>query len=232
MTNELMTTPVKFEVNGQEVKLSGNTVRQYLVSGNGNVTDQEVVMFMNLCKFQKLNPFLNEAYLIKFGNSPAQIIVGKEAFLKRAESIPGYKGFKAGIVVERNGDIKEIEGAIKLKNDELLGGWAEVYREGREPYKVVLSIDEFGKNQSTWKSMPLNMIRKTAIVNALREAFPENLGAMYTEEERKIEAFDIKEEIETENATVVVNEDIFKPKEEVEYVDAEIIQSEFDLNDN
>ena len=31
--------------------------------------------------------------------------------------------------------------------------------------------------------MPLTMIRKTAIVNALREAFPENLGAMYTEEE-------------------------------------------------
>ena len=31
--------------------------------------------------------------------------------------------------------------------------------------------------------MPLNMIRKTAIVNALREAFPDNVGAMYTEEE-------------------------------------------------
>ena len=32
--------------------------------------------------------------------------------------------------------------------------------------------------------MPLNMIRKTAIVNAMREAFPPGkLGNMYTEEE-------------------------------------------------
>lgn len=31
--------------------------------------------------------------------------------------------------------------------------------------------------------MPMNMIRKTAIVNALREAFPNNVGAMYTEDD-------------------------------------------------
>ena len=90
MTNQnaVMASPISFEVNGSEVKLSGNTVRQYLVRGNGNVSDQEVVMFMNLCKFQKLNPFLNEAYLIKFGSQPSQIIVSKEAFMKRAEANP------------------------------------------------------------------------------------------------------------------------------------------------
>ena len=31
--------------------------------------------------------------------------------------------------------------------------------------------------------MPLNMIRKSAIVNAQREAFPETLGALYTEDD-------------------------------------------------
>lgn len=198
--NQLMTKAVEFEVNGEAVKLSGNTVREYLVRGNGAVDDQEVVMFINLCKFQKLNPFLNEAYLIKFGSQPSQIIVSKEAFMKRAEANPNYRGFEAGIIVERNGELVEIEGAVKLKNDVLIGGWCKVYRKDREkPLTTKISLDEFGKGQATWKQMPLNMIRKSAIVNALREAFPENLGAMYTEEDADIRK-DVspKEEVQEE----------------------------------
>src|SRR5699024_3485254 len=172
------------EVNGEQINLSGNTVKQYLVSGNGNVTDQEVVMFLNLCKFQQLNPFLNEAYLIKFGSQPAQIIVSKEAFMKRAEMNPHYRGVEAGIIVERNNELKEVEGAVKLPSDKLIGAYAHVYRSDRDkPITVRISLEEFGKSQATWKQMPMNMIRKTAIVNALREAFPNNVGAMYTEEE-------------------------------------------------
>lgn len=182
--NAVMTQPIKFEVNGEEVKLSGNTIKQYLVRGNGNVSDQETVMFMNLCKFQKLNPFLNEAYLIKFGTSPAQIVVSKEAFMKRAEAHAKYEGFEAGIIVDREGELLEIEGAVKLDKDKLIGGWCKVYRSDRK-VPVVTKIDykEFSKNQATWKEMPMNMIRKSAVVNGLREAFPESLGAMHTAEE-------------------------------------------------
>lgn len=184
MANELLEKPVVFEVNGNEVKLTGNTVAQYLTRGNGNVSEQEIVMFINLCKFQKLNPFLNEAYLIKFGSQPAQIIVSKEAFMKRAESHPQYDGMEAGIIVERGDQMVEIEGAIKLKSDVLIGGWSKVYRKDRvRPVIVKVDLKEFSKGQATWKDMPLNMIRKTAIVNALREAFPDNVGALYTEEE-------------------------------------------------
>ena len=184
MANELLDKPVEFEVNGNDVKLTGNTVAKYLTRGNGNVSEQEVVMFINLCKFQKLNPFLNEAYLIKFGNQPAQIIVSKEAFMKRAESHPQYDGMEAGIIVERGDEMIEIEGAVKLKGDVLIGGWSKIYRKDRtRPVIVKVDLKEFSKGQATWKDMPLNMIRKTAIVNALREAFPDNVGAMYTEEE-------------------------------------------------
>ncbi|WP_282627666.1 phage recombination protein Bet [Bacillus subtilis] len=184
--NELMTKPVEFSVNGESVKLTGKTVKNFLVRGNSDVTDQEAAMFINLCKYQKLNPFLNEAYLVKFKGSPAQMIVGKEAFMKRAENNEQFEGFKAGIIVEREGDMVEIEGAIKLPKDNLIGGWADVYRADRkQPISVRISLDEFSKGQSTWKTMPLNMIRKTAIVNALREAFPNNLGNLYTEEEEQ-----------------------------------------------
>ncbi|EAC5079610.1 phage recombination protein Bet [Listeria monocytogenes] len=198
MTNEVNNIPnvnllnksTVFEVNGEEVKLSGNIIKQYLVSGDAEVTDQEVIMFLQLCKYQKLNPFLNEAYLVKFTNKngkdkPAQIIVSKEAFMKRAETHEQYDGFEAGIIVERNGEVVEIEGAVSLDKDKLLGGWAKVFRKDRSrPVSVRISEKEFNKRQSTWNAMPLTMMRKTAVVNAMREAFPDNLGAMYTEEEQ------------------------------------------------
>ncbi|EMK3130738.1 phage recombination protein Bet [Listeria monocytogenes] len=198
MTNEvnniqnvnLLNKSTVFEVNGEEVKLSGNIIKQYLVSGDAEVTDQEVIMFLQLCKYQKLNPFLNEAYLVKFTNKngkdkPAQIIVSKEAFMKRAETHEQYDGFEAGIIVERNGEVVEIEGAVSLDKDKLLGGWAKVFRKDRSrPVSVRISEKEFNKRQSTWNAMPLTMMRKTAVVNAMREAFPDNLGAMYTEEEQ------------------------------------------------
>ena len=59
-------------------------VKNYLVRGNGNITDQETCFFISLCKAQKLNPFINDAYLIKFGNQPAQMVVGKDVLVKRA----------------------------------------------------------------------------------------------------------------------------------------------------
>ncbi|HIG0358907.1 TPA: phage recombination protein Bet [Clostridium sporogenes] len=194
----LMEIENKFEVNGAEVKLTGSIVKNYLTKGNDAVSDQEVVMFINLCKYQKLNPFLNEAYLVKFKGSPAQIITSKEAYMKKAERNTNFNGMRAGIIVQRDKEILELEGSFCLKTDTLLGGWAEVYKKDREfPYKAKINLDEYDKGQSTWKKMPKTMIRKTALVQALREAFPEDLGALYVEEEQQIEPteVEIKEEI-------------------------------------
>ena len=58
-----------YNANGEEIKLSTSMIKNYLVSGNGAVTDQEVMMFLTLCRYQHLNPFLREAYLIKYDES-------------------------------------------------------------------------------------------------------------------------------------------------------------------
>src|SRR5699024_12758212 len=102
------------------------------------------VMFINLCRYQKLNPFLNEAYLVKFGEQPAQIIVSKEAFMKRAENHPQYEGFEAGIIVERDGELVEVEGAVKLSKDKLIGGWAKIYRSDRK-MPITSRISQIGR---------------------------------------------------------------------------------------
>ena len=78
------TRVMSYEVAGAKVELTPDVVKKYLVSGNKDrVTTQEIVMFMNLCKYSGLNPWLKEAYCIKYGNEPATMVVGKEAFMKK-----------------------------------------------------------------------------------------------------------------------------------------------------
>lgn len=160
--------------------LNVETVKNYLVRGNGDITDQETLMFIELCKAQHLNPFINEAYLIKFGSQPAQIVTGKDVFVKRANRNEHFEGMRSGIIVERDGNLVEIEGSVKLKKDILIGGWCEVHRNDRKfPIKSSVALEEYSKSQSTWKTMPMVMLKKCAMVTALREAFPEDLQGLY-----------------------------------------------------
>lgn len=187
------TSVVEYESGGEKVKLSPTMIKQYLVSGGGNVSDQEVMMFLSLCKFQHLNPFLREAHLIKFGNSPATMVVGKDVFTKRARRNPEYIGKQAGIIVQVNetGEIIEREGTFYIKSDEtLVGGWCKIYIKGYDtPEYAAVSFDEYagrksnGELNSQWASKPATMIRKVAVVHALREAFPEEMAGMYAAEE-------------------------------------------------
>lgn len=191
---ELDTKPVSYMVRDEEVKLSGAIVKKYLTRGNAKVTEQEVIMFMNLCRFQKLNPFLNEAYLVKFGGE-AQIITGKEAFMKRAEESKELDGIQAGIIVQRGDKQLEVEGTFMAPGDKLLGGWAKVYRTDKKfPYYQSVPLSEYDKKQSVWKDKPSTMIRKVALVQALREAFPTNLGGLYTEDEMPGKSIDVQVE--------------------------------------
>ena len=182
-----------YESAGEKVELSPEVVREYMVSGNKEaVTLKEVVMFMNLCKFSGLNPWAKEAYLIKYGNEPATMVVGKEAYLKRAEANEAFDGYESGIVVidARKTEFIHRPGSMKLPGETIVGGWAKVYRKDRShPYVSEVDFEEYaarkkdGSLNSMWKSKPGTMIRKTALVQALREAFPSSFGGAFTSEE-------------------------------------------------
>lgn len=183
-TKELKTT---YEVGGNEVTLTPSSVCRYLAKGNAQLTEQEVVMFMSLCKFNRLNPFLNEAYIVKYGDQPAQMVTSKEAYFKRAEANPHYRGIEAGIIVQtKEGDIVERDGAFQAPGDILLGGWARVFRDDRDvPVTAKVNLAEYDKQRSTWNQIKSTMIAKVAKAQALREAFPSELGALYTPEETR-----------------------------------------------
>lgn len=183
---------VTFETDNGEVALSPQIVRDYLVNGQGRVTDQEVQLFLRLCQYQRLNPFLREAYLIKYGDSqPATIVTGKEVFTKRAARHPQFAGQDAGVIAtDSAGAVIERSGAAVFPGETLVGGWAKVYRADRKvPTCMAVTLAEYakvnarGELQKNWRDMPATMIRKVALVQALREAFPEQLQGLYSEEE-------------------------------------------------
>lgn len=181
-----------YTAGGSEIKLTPEIVKNYLVSGNkDSVTLQEVVMFMNLCKYSGLNPWAREAYIIKYGSEPATMVVGQQGYQRRAESNPSYDGIEAGIVtLNSEGAITYRTGTLKLPNEEIVGGWAEVYRKDRShSTRMEVSFDEYagrkkdGSLNAQWGKKPATMIRKVAKVQALREAFPSAFGGMYAAEE-------------------------------------------------
>ncbi len=217
---------IVFKVAGEDVRLSESIVNQFVMKGNDKLTREEAFNFIQLCRFRKLNPFLGEAYAVKYGGKPAQMVVGKAAFMRRAEEHPNFEGHRSGLILLRENKVIEVEGAFKLKSDELLGAWAEVYVKGRKfPVVAKVNLDEYNKGQSTWKEMKNTMIKKVALVQALRDAFPGDLNALYVEDEMtpskeesiKSTIEEVKEEIqETET------EDLNIPF--AEYQDAEIVE--------
>lgn len=183
---------VVYQISGEDVTLSPDIVRKYLVSGNGEVSSQELVYFINLCKYQKLNPFTRECYLIKYGNQPATIVTSISALLKRAMRNPRYAGHLAGVVVRKKegGELEHRVGAFVLPDEDLIGGWSKVYVKGYEvPMETAVSFEEYegkkadGSTNAMWKGKPGVMIRKVALATGLREAFPEDLSELYAPEE-------------------------------------------------
>lgn len=169
--------------SGKQIQISQQDVYQFICE---KATPKEVVFFMELCRSQRLNPFKREAFLVKYGNNPASMITAEVVFERRANAHPNYVGMEHGIVyLDRNGNVCKREGTATYKaaGEVLVGGWARVHRNDRSDSYAEVSMDEYNKNQSVWKTMPGTMIDKCARAAALRLAFPSDFQGMYISEE-------------------------------------------------
>lgn len=177
-----------------------NDIRELLVPKGKNwkgepipqPTDQELIMFAVWCEQKNLNPFDKEGYIIKHSqNDPAAFVVSYHVFLQRADKHKEYKGLTCGIIVEEGEEkeLKEIEGSFKLDNQVLKGGWATIFRKDREPMTAKVKLENYmqtradGKPNKFWSRLTEHMIMKTAVENALRFAFPNELSNVYGEQE-------------------------------------------------
>lgn len=165
--------------------LTPETVKKFLVRGQGNVTEQEIMLFIGMCKNKNLNPFDSEAYLIKYGSSPAQMITAAKVFDERAESHPEYDGCEHGIVVKaKDGSIVKKRGTVCYEGEQLIGGWAEVFFRNRHHSEYAeVSLAYYNTGKAMWAKMPGIMIDKVAQVTAKRKAFPKEFGGLYIADE-------------------------------------------------
>lgn len=186
---------VKYEdAEGREVVLTREDIIN-TISSNPRITDKEIKLFIELARAQKLNPFTKEIFITKYGDYPATFIVGKDVFTKRAQANPLFKGMQAGIIVQRGNAIDQREGSAMYGDEMLLGGWCKVYVQGYDvPIYDSVSFNEYAARKSDgslnamWASKPATMIRKVAIVHALREAFPSDFQGLYDQSEMGLSA--------------------------------------------
>ena len=191
MANEL----ARYEADGTEVVLTDDDIR-WVLAKNQNVTNEELKLFVELCVAHRLNPFIREAYIVKYGDQPASLLIGKDVWVKRAARNPRYQGHQAGVTfIGQDGKIRRREGSMLLDGEFLIGGWAKVYIKGYQvPLYDEVGFDEYagkkkdGTLNSQWTKMPGTMIRKCALVHVLREAFPDEFGGCYDAAEMGVES--------------------------------------------
>ena len=141
-------------------------------------------------------------------------------------------GKKAGvIVVDAKGEVIEREGAFVLPKETLVGGWAKVFIKGHDtPEYAAVGLEEYigrkknGEVNSNWSKRPATMIRKVAVVQALREAFPDRFQGLYAQEEFP-ESSDVKL-----NTDKIVKEEIMQNANtedfDVDVEDAEVREAD------
>ena len=186
MTNALATqqTAIAFTDDvGANITVTADDVHNLICP---NADQKEVSLFLQLCKSQRLNPFVKDAYLVKYGSNPAQMITNYQVFNRRACRNENYAGIENGVVVLRNGEIVHKDGSAvyKAAGETLLGGWAKVhFKDNRKPAYAEVALDDYSTGKSNWSKMPGVMIEKCAKAAAWRLAFPDDFQGMYVSEE-------------------------------------------------
>ena len=155
-THENKTTDI-MEVAGKYLESMGNGLKEHHRN-----------QFLEICKAYQLNPFKREVYGIQYGNN-FNIIVGYEIYLKRAEMSGQLAGWKAWT----EGSGSDMKGCVEIKR-----------KDWEEPFYHEAYLDEYDQKNSMWKNKPRTMIKKVAISQAFRMAFPVELGGIpYTADE-------------------------------------------------
>ncbi len=168
-------------------------------------TTAEAYIFLKFCLAERLSPWTKEAYLIKYDEkSPAQIVVGIDAYVKRASRLDDFRGNDFGIAVVAKAEPETVtfrDGVMEWPGDTLIGGWALIkVRKGghldqRNRYTVGLkeyyqSLRGDGTKGALWKDKKATMIAKVALKQALKRTFGEIMD-FQVEEDGKVRRIEV-----------------------------------------
>lgn len=164
-----------------------NLIKSTIAKG---ASDDELKMFVQVCKGANLNPFLRQVHLVprwdsKNAKEVRTIQVSIDGFRSIAESSGAYAGnedpiFKGEQTIKPNekGELTVPNGAT-VTVYKMLGG-------ERCPFTATARWSEYypgAKLGFQWHIRPYLMLGKCAEALALRKAFPKLLSGMYAQEE-------------------------------------------------
>lgn len=168
------------ELMFEPANLTKETIKKFLCP---KASDQELMLGLQIAKTFNLNPLKREIYFVKYKeDQPMQVLTGYEVYLKRAERSGKYNGLdikSEGSVT--TGDLKAIVKVYRKDWDNPLTHEA-FYSE----YVQVKKDYQTGKIEPNtfWKNKPITMIKKVAVSQAFRMAFPDEFDGMpYTSDE-------------------------------------------------
>ena len=181
---------MRWESHGAQVALSTIFVRKHFCPA---ASHEEAFAFLRFCEAHRLNPFLKDAYLVKYSaNDPAQIIIAAHTWTKRASVDPQYAGHKVGIIVQKDGVLERRESLFYTPDEQVVGGWADIEKTDGTSYRTEVAIQERqaykkdkdgGGPTSFWARMPATMIAKCALADGMRNAFPVLFSGAYDQAE-------------------------------------------------
>lgn len=173
------------------IKLTIDMVRKYLCvpTKQGHWPDDAtIIKYMMVCRQRRLNPWVGDCYLLGYDTKYGpkfSIVVAVQALFKRAEISDQFDGIESGVVViSKDEEIIERQGDLVFRGEQLVGGWAAVYRKDRnKPFYQRLALSTYRKDTPQWQSDGPGMITKCCESGALRQAFPSDIGGLYLEQE-------------------------------------------------
>jgi phage recombination protein Bet len=134
-----------------------------------DATNTEFELLMYMSAQYGLDPLLKQIWLVKFGNSPAQIYAGRDGFLEIAHRSGHFDGMETKVTMSADGTKIESATCTVWRNDM------------QHPFTSNVLFNEYSTGKNLWASKPAVMIGKVAESVALRKAF--SVSGLYSPEE-------------------------------------------------
>lgn len=151
-------------------------------------TDPEFMLFAHKAASYGLDPFKNEIFFIKYGNT-ARIQFAAEAYLSKAREKEGFQppdtqvvcendDFKARKTKQEDGsdDWEIISHEVSFPRGKIIGAYSIAYRDGYRPVTAFVEKEHIshvytGQNKDNWNKWEPDMIGKFVEQRALKKQY-------------------------------------------------------------
>jgi phage recombination protein Bet len=134
-----------------------------------DATDEEFMLFLEICRAYNLNPLLREIWFVKFKGREPSIFTSRDGYLKIAHMSGKLDGIESRVIEDSNG--KPYKAVCTVWRKDM-----------SHPFTSEVKFSEyFNPNSEAWRKYPSAMLIKVAEVFALRRAFA--ISGLVTREE-------------------------------------------------